>query len=120
MEGKRNRPENALPTEGTLAEQVERAFQYRGDVTLHLSGERSLTGYLSNRSGEAEDAFVEVMLSDGQGSVRIPYREIQEIVFSGVDAADGKSYEAWKAKKGGERQKEAEQLASEMRRQGLL
>lgn len=117
--------EESNPSEGSaqpaaLAAQIERAFHYRGDVTLRLSGARSLTGYLFNRAGEAESAFVEVMLSDGLGVVRLPYREIEEIVFSGADPADGKSYEAWKAKKAGERQKEAERIASEMRQQGLL
>ncbi|WP_018290930.1 hypothetical protein [Verrucomicrobium sp. 3C] len=120
MEGNPDRSEAALPPKESLAERIERAFHYRGDVTLRLSGERSLTGYLFNRLGKGEDVFVEVMISDGQASVRIPYWEIQEIVFSGVDAADGKSYEAWKAKKNGERQKEAEQVALEMRQQGLL
>ncbi|VVM06293.1 hypothetical protein [Methylacidimicrobium tartarophylax] len=120
MEENRNRSEGALSPSEVLAEQIEKAFHYRGDVTLRLSGERSLSGYLFNRSGNGEDASVQVMLPDGQGSVSIPYREIQEIVFSGADAADGKSFEAWKAKKNGERQKEAEQIATDMRRQGLL
>ncbi len=105
---------------GDLAAQVEKAFHYRGDVTLRLSGGRSLAGYLFNRDGEGEGAFIQVMLSEGAGSVTIPYREIEEIVLSGADAADGKSYEAWKAKKNGERKAEAEQIATEMRRQGLL
>jgi hypothetical protein len=120
MEENPNRSEGALPPSGVLAEQIERAFHYRGDVTLRLAGERSLSGYLFNRSGDGEDACVQVMLSDGQGSVSIPYREIQEITFSGADAADGKSFEAWKAKKNGEQKKEAEQIATDMRRQGFL
>ncbi len=105
---------------GKLADQIEMAFHYRGDVTLRLSGGRTLTGYLFNRAGEGAEAFIQLMLSEGSGSVSIPYREIEEIVQSGANAADGRSYEAWKAKKNGERKREADQIASDMRREGIL
>ncbi|VVM05664.1 hypothetical protein MAMC_00741 [Methylacidimicrobium cyclopophantes] len=111
---------DSCATATNLADQIEKAFRYRGDVTLRLRGGRHLTGFVYNRFGEGADAFVEVMLSEGAGSVSISAREIEEIVFSGPDAADGKSYEAWKAKKNKERKQEAEKIASEMRRQGFL
>ncbi|CAB4244397.1 protein of unknown function [Methylacidimicrobium sp. AP8] len=120
MEEKLKSAGGAPSAPASLAQQIENAFHYRGDVTLRLSGGRSLTGYLFNRAGEGEEAFVELMLPDGASSLSIPYREIEEIVLSGADAADGKSYEAWKAKKKAERKQEAERVASEMRRQGLL
>ena len=120
MEEKASRSHPAPSATRDLADQIEKAFHYRGDVTLRLSGGRSLTGYLFNRSGEGTETFVQMMLAEGAASVSIPCREIEEVVLSGPDAADGKSYEAWKAKKNGERKREAERVASEMRRQGLL
>ncbi|QSR83797.1 hypothetical protein [Methylacidimicrobium sp. B4] len=120
MEERSIRSRGEAPAIGKLVDQIEMAFHYRGDITLHLSGGRTLTGYLFNRVGEGTEAFVQLMLSEGSGSVSIPYREIEEIVLSGADAADGRSYEAWKAKKNGERKREADQIASEMRRQGIL
>lgn len=120
MDEKPTRSGDASSATGHLEGQIEKAFHYRGDVTLRLSGGRTVMGYLFNRAGEGEEAFVQLMLSEGAGSVSIPCREIEEIVLSGEDAADGRSYEAWKVKKNGERKREADQIASEMRRQGIL
>lgn len=101
-------------------EVLEAAFDYRGDVTVQLGGGETLAGYLFNRQLDRFPYFVEMLVA-GEDSPRIiPFEEIAALSFSGRDAADGKSYEAWKAKKEKERKEEAKKIESEMKKAGLL
>ncbi len=79
----------------TLHEQVEAAFQYRGDVTLTLhSGEKTI-GYLYNREpGE----FVELFRTDGV-ACRFEVCDIASIDLTGKNYAEGRSYKEWVEKK---------------------
>ncbi len=74
---------------------VERAFDYRGDVTVVRRDGRELVGYLFNRDREARDPFVQMFARDGGAAVTIPYAEITSIRFTGRDTAAGNSYAAW-------------------------
>jgi hypothetical protein len=88
-------PELANETE--LREALEKAFDYRGDVTVALRDGRSVEGYLFDRvSGPTLSAsFVRILAKTGRGRVKIAYSEIARIAFSGRDTAAGKSWEAW-------------------------
>ena len=63
----------------TLAEVIERAFDYRGDVTIVRRDGTEVVGYLYNRDAAAAR----------------PYADIQTIRFTGRDTAAGNSYAAW-------------------------
>jgi hypothetical protein len=78
-----------------LAYVVERAFDYRGDVTLEYRDGRTLVGYLFNRDAEASAPYVQMYLRDADEPVSVPYAEIAAIRFTGRDTAAGKSYAAW-------------------------
>jgi hypothetical protein len=78
-----------------LAEVVERAFDYRGDVTLVLDDGRQLDGYLFNRSRDHQEPFVQVFERESGGAATIPYARIRAIRFTGRDTAAGNSYAAW-------------------------
>lgn len=84
----------------SLAEVIERAFDYRGDVTVvwHDGGE--LVGYLFNRNAEVAEPFVQMFDRNGDGPYTIPYAKILTVRFTGKDTAAGKSYEAWIRRKG--------------------
>lgn len=84
--------------EVTLDEVIERAFDYRGDVTVTTTGGAVLVGYVYNRNRHVSEPFVEIFDAAG-ASHTLRYREIRAIAFTGKDAAAGKSYEAWKARK---------------------
>ena len=43
-----------------LAEAVELAFDYRGDVTVSLKSGESLSGYLFNRQVSGSDSYLEL------------------------------------------------------------
>ena len=79
----------------TLAEVIEQAFDYRGDVTLVRENGSELVGYVFNRNAEAATPFVQVFATDGDDPVTIPYADIRSIRFTGRDTAAGTSYAAW-------------------------
>jgi hypothetical protein len=99
---------------------IEKAFDYRGDVTLTLTDGQSIEAYIFNRNRAANPPYVDLLINGENTPRRIPYPQIQAIAFTGKDTADGKSYEAWKAKKLAERKAEAQKIENEMREQGLL
>lgn len=105
---------------GELAEAVEQAFDYRGDVTIELTSGGSLVGYLFNRDAKAAAPWIEVFPTDSSGVRRVLYAEIAAITFSGEDTASGKSWAAWVAKKESERQAEAARVAAEAQARGHL
>jgi hypothetical protein len=89
-----------------LAEVVDRAFDYRGDVTVVLDDGRELVGYLFNRNRYAAEPFVQMFERERPDASRIPYARIRAIRFTGKDTAAGNSYAAWL------RSKEAAKAAS--------
>jgi hypothetical protein len=103
-----------------LAEAVELAFDYRGDVTLALRSGESVAGYIFNHHHAAADPYLELFPADHPGPRRIPYHEIVSIAFTGEDTANGKSWEVWVSKKESERRAEAAKLEATARAQGYL
>lgn len=76
---------------------LEKAFDYRGDITLTLrSGER-VDAYIFNRSTGATlaDSSVQFFPANAAEKRRVSYAEIARIEFSGKDRAAGKHWEAW-------------------------
>ena len=109
------------PTSFTeLAEAVEQAFDYRGDITVSLKSGESLCGYLFNRQVNGPDSYLEVFPSDSSAARNIRYDQIATIAFTGEDTATGKSWEAWIAKKAPERRAELERVAAEAKIRGIL
>ena len=116
LEGRIFRPAN--PKE--LAEAVEQAFDYRGDITLTLASGATIEGYLFNRTPTGSRPFLQ-MFPKGQSDERmIEYADIVSIAFSGKDTASGKSWESWVEKKESQRRAEAEQAAAEAKARGHL
>ncbi len=87
--------EPPLATPQQRAEAIDRAFDYRGDVTIHTTGGRTVAGYVFDRSAAAGPPFLRIMPGDGSAMVRIEYDQVQRLVFTGRDTASGKSWETW-------------------------
>jgi len=83
-----------------LGDVIERAFDYRGDVTIVRGDGGELTGYLFNRDADAQPPFVQVFPGAGGDAVTIPYAQIRSIRFTGRDTAAGTSYAAWLRSRG--------------------
>jgi transcriptional antiterminator Rof (Rho-off) len=103
-----------------LAEAVELAFDYRGDVTVSLKSGESLSGYLFNRQVSGTDSYLELFPSDSAEARHIRYDQIAAIAFTGEDTATGKSWETWIAKKDSERRAEVERVTADARTRGIL
>lgn len=116
MEGRVFRPR----TPKELAEAVERAFDYRGDVTLKLRTGDTVEGYIFNRTPTGSRPCLQLFPKGETGEKMIAYEDVVSIAFTGKDTASGKSWEAWVAKKDSQRRAEAEQAAAEARARGYL
>ncbi len=86
-----------LTNENELREALEKAFDYRGDVTLTRKDGTVIEGYLyDRRSGDdLQHSLVRLLPQDGSPRVSIPYSDVAGLLFSGRDTAAGKSWEAW-------------------------
>ena len=78
----------------TLAEVIEEAFDYRGDVTIATRDGARQVGYLFNRRRDVPAPFVQILPASGGDPQTITYGEIQSIAFTGRDTAAGNSYSA--------------------------
>lgn len=81
-----------------LAEVIDLAFDYRGDVTVTALHGAVLNGYLYNRNRDVPEPFVQVFDSAGD-SHTVRYADIRAVAFTGKDTAAGKSWEAWRQRK---------------------
>jgi hypothetical protein len=87
----------ALASEAEIREALEKAFDYRGDITFTKKDGSQVVGYLfDRRRGDSlADSFVRVIPSNEKTRLNIAYSEIAAIAFSGRDTAAGKTFEAW-------------------------
>ena len=86
-----------LATEEDIRQALEKAFDYRGDVTITRKDGTKVDGYIfDRRTGSAlSDSFVRVIPSNKREKLSIPYSEIAALKFSDRDPAAGRSFEAW-------------------------
>ncbi len=86
-----------LATEDELRIALEKAFDYRGDVTLTLKDNSKIEGYIFDRiSGPSlSTSYVRVLPLDSSQKLKIAYADIAALAFTGKDTAAGKSWEAW-------------------------
>ncbi len=87
-------------SEETLRSGLEKAFDYRGDVTITKTDGSKLEGYIfDRRTGKTlKDSLVRVIPTSKGGplsKVSVGYSEIAGLAFTGRDTAAGKSWEAW-------------------------
>jgi hypothetical protein len=82
-----------------LADVIEQAFDYRGDVTVTTRDGARWVGYVFNRRQDVPSPFIQMFLARGGDPQTIPYAEIESIAFTGKDTAAGNSYAAWLKRK---------------------
>jgi len=89
-----------LATEEELRIALEKAFDYRGDVTVILKDNSKIEGYLFDRTTEPSlsTSYVRILPKDSHQKVKIAYSDIAALAFTGRDTAAGKSWEAWVGK----------------------
>lgn len=86
-----------LAGEEEIRAALEKAFDYRGDITITRKDGTKVEGYLfDRRAGKTlADSIVRLYPKDSDQKIAIPYSDIAALAFSGRDTAAGRSFEAW-------------------------
>jgi len=86
-----------LATTDEVCAALEKAFDYRGDVTITRKDGTRIEGYVfDRRTGKTlADSVVRLYPRDSTHKISISYADIAALAFSGRDTAAGKSFEAW-------------------------
>jgi hypothetical protein len=86
-----------MATDEEVRDALEKAFDYRGDITITRKDGSTVEGYVfDRRTGETLAASqVRMLLPGTSQKISIPYSEIAGLTFSGRDTAAGKSFDAW-------------------------
>jgi hypothetical protein len=89
----------SLDTREQLVDALEKAFDYRGDITLTLKSGVTMVGYIFNRRTDVSEPYLEIWPQDRDERLTVKYSDVAGLNFSGADMAAGKSWAAWVAKK---------------------
>ena len=83
--------------EDEVREALEKAFDYRGDITVTRKDGSQVQGYLFDRRTGATlaDSCVRIIPINEETKLNIAYSEIAALAFTGRDNAAGKSFDAW-------------------------
>src|SRR5215470_9994495 len=86
-----------LAGEEEIRAALEKAFDYRGDITITRKDGTRVEGYLfDRRAGKTlADSIVRLYPKDSNQKIAISYSDIAALAFSGRDTAAGRSFEAW-------------------------
>src|SRR5882672_8198864 len=86
-----------LAGEEETRQALEKAFDYRGDVTITRKDGSKVEGYIfDRRTGKTlNDSVVRLYPKDSSDKLSVPYSDIAALAFTGRDTAAGKSFEAW-------------------------
>ena len=76
---------------------LEKAFDYRGDVTLTLKSGERIEAYIFNRltGPTLAESWVQYFTPSSNDKRKVSYAEIARLEFSGKDRAAGKHWEDW-------------------------
>lgn len=88
----------SLASEQEIRAALEKAFDYRGDLTLTLKNGEKIEGYVFDRRNDGAtlaECHVRLIPKGRSERIRVPYNDIAALVFTGRDTAAGKSFEAW-------------------------
>src|SRR3984885_11442561 len=84
-----------LATEADIRAVIEKAFDYRGDITITRKNGLQLTGYLFDRrvGKTLDDSIIRLILAAGTDRPAIPFSEIAGIALPGRGTRAGQSSE---------------------------
>jgi hypothetical protein len=88
----------SLASEDEVRSAFEKAFDYRGDLTLTLKDGEKVEGYIFDRRNDAPtlaECYVRLIPKNRPDKVKIAYSNIAALAFTGKDTAAGKSFAAW-------------------------
>ena len=80
-----------------IRQALEKAFDYRGDVTMTLKSGEKIEAFIFNRQTGATltDSYVQYFTPKAPEKRKVSYAEIARLEFTGKDRAAGKHWEDW-------------------------
>jgi len=86
-----------LASDDDLRLALEKAFDYRGDVTITLKNGERVEAYIFNRQTGATlaDSYVQYFSPKSPNKLKLSYADIARLEFTGKDRAAGKHWEDW-------------------------
>ena len=86
-----------MAREEDVRQALEKAFDYRGDISITCKDGKKIEGYIFDRRNGStlSNSFVRIIPSSAREKLSIPYSEIAALKFSDRDPAAGKSFDAW-------------------------
>jgi hypothetical protein len=87
----------SLASDEEVCEALEKAFDYRGDVTITTKAGEKIEAYVFNRqTGKTlADSFLQYFAPNVPGKLKMSYSDIARLEFTGKDRAAGKHWEDW-------------------------
>ena len=89
-----------LASDEEIRQALEKAFDYRGDITMTLKSGEKVEGYIFDRrtGSTLKDSLVRLYPKSDNQKLSISYADIAALAFTGKDTAAGRSWEAWMKK----------------------
>ena len=89
-----------LASDEEICTALEKAFDYRGDITITRKSGEKIEGYIfDRRTGTSlSDSIVRIYPKTSNQKISVSYTDIAALAFTGRDTAAGKSWEAWMKK----------------------
>jgi hypothetical protein len=86
-----------LASEDDVRNALEKAFDYRGDVTITTKAGKKIEAFIFNRHTGATlaESYVQYFEPNVNGKQKLGYAEITRLEFTGKDRAAGKHWEDW-------------------------
>jgi hypothetical protein len=86
-----------LASENDLRDALEKAFDYRGDVTITTKTGKRVDAFIFNRRTGASlaESYVQYFEPNVQGKQKLSYADVARLEFTGKDRAAGKHWEDW-------------------------
>jgi hypothetical protein len=86
-----------LASDEDIQQALEKAFDYRGDVTITLKSGERIEAYIFNRQTGATlaDSYVQYFTPSAAEKRKVSYTDIARLEFTGKDRAAGKHWEDW-------------------------
>ena len=88
----------SLASDEEIRAALEKAFDYRGDVTITLKDGERVEGYVFDRRSDGAglgQCVVRLFPKGSEEKRSIAYDRIAALAFTGRDTAAGKSWETW-------------------------
>lgn len=86
-----------LATEDDLRNALEKAFDYRGDITITTKSGQRIEAFVFNRhtAPTLAQSYVQYFAPNVPGKLKLSYTDIARLEFTGKDRAAGKHWEDW-------------------------